>query len=93
MFTLQALASVPPLLVLLGDEEAGLLLGAWAESRGVALSREVNPTTERFRFGAYRTLREDRSEEDWQALLLRAAEYDEADLLALARRSIESSRK
>ena len=46
-FTLQALASVPPLLVLLGDEESGLLLGAWAESRGIALPREVNPTTER----------------------------------------------
>jgi predicted ATPase len=84
---LQALSSLVPLLVSLGDVDTALLVGAWAESRGVRWT-EMNPTYGRFAGDAYLALRSDLSEDHKRSLTARAAEVDDATLVDLVRRSV-----
>lgn len=89
---MQGLIWLACLLVLRGDEEGGIILGAWAEERGFSVA-DTSPDARQygvFGVGPYRASREAQSETARRAVSQQVASMDDAQILEFVRRRIDT---
>ena len=87
------LAMAACLLAALGDEEGGLLVGAWVEGRGFRLRIDLpsyNPALAFTEIGTYVRLRDSRLPDEMRALEARAGALDEAAAVDYARSRVDA---